>query len=90
MIDFSDYNFSLGTAESLTGGAIAKAISSVSGSSRYFKGGIVAYSTDVKISVLNVKTSTIEKHGVVLGAVMTAKRLFRCRPFGTKGYDPVP
>ncbi|MFL2759651.1 MAG: membrane protein insertion efficiency factor YidD [Dehalococcoidia bacterium] len=32
----------------------------------------------------------IEKHGVVLGAVMTAKRLFRCRPFGTKGYDPVP
>ncbi|MBS20942.1 MAG: membrane protein insertion efficiency factor YidD [Chloroflexi bacterium] len=32
----------------------------------------------------------IEKHGVCLGAAITAKRLFRCRPFGTKGYDPVP
>ncbi|KAA1282897.1 MAG: membrane protein insertion efficiency factor YidD [SAR202 cluster bacterium] len=32
----------------------------------------------------------IEKHGVFRGAVITAKRLLRCRPYGTKGYDPVP
>ncbi|MBC8151093.1 MAG: CinA family protein, partial [Bacteroidetes bacterium] len=61
----SDCDFTLGTAESLTGGAIAKAISSVSGSSRYFRGGIVAYSTDVKCSLLNVSSSIIEQHGVV-------------------------
>jgi len=34
--------------------------------------------------------TAIDKHGVLLGAAMTAKRLLRCRPFGTKGYDPVP
>lgn len=62
---FNDHDFTLGTAESITGGAIAKAISSVPGSSRYFKGGIVAYATDVKCSVLHVGTSTIEKYGVV-------------------------
>ena len=65
MTDFFDYDFTLGTDESLTGGAIAKAISSVSGSSRYFRGGIVAYATDVKCSLLNVDTSTIEQYGVV-------------------------
>jgi PncC family amidohydrolase len=65
LTDFSDCDFTLGTAESLTGGAIAKAISSVSGSSRYFRGGIVAYATDVKCSLLNVDTSTIEQYGVV-------------------------
>ena len=65
MIDFSDCDFTLGTAESLTGGAIAKAISSVSGSSRYFRGSVVAYATDVKCSLLNVDTSTIEQYGVV-------------------------
>jgi PncC family amidohydrolase len=53
LTDFSDCDFTLGTAESLTGGAIAKAISSVSGSSRYFRGSVVAYA------------STIEQHGVV-------------------------
>ena len=62
---FNDHDFTLGTAESITGGAIAKAISSVPGSSRYFKGGIVAYATDVKCSVLHVGISTIEKYGVV-------------------------
>ena len=65
LTDFSDCDFTLGTAESLTGGAIAKAISSVSGSSRYFRGGIVAYATDVKCSLLSVDASTIEQYGVV-------------------------
>lgn len=65
LTDFSDCDFTLGTAESLTGGSIAKAISSVSGSSRYFRGGIVAYATDVKCSLLNVDASTIEQYGVV-------------------------
>lgn len=55
----------LGTAESCTGGYIAHLITSVAGSSRYFKGSTIAYSNDVKISHLNVKPATIELHGAV-------------------------
>jgi len=50
----------LGTAESCTGGRIAEAIISVSGASNYFKGGIIAYSNDVKESILNVSHETLE------------------------------
>ena len=32
----------------------------------------------------------IARHGVVRGFWITAKRLGRCRPLGTRGYDPVP
>ena len=41
-------NFSLSTAESCTGGGIAALITSVPGSSEYFKGGIVAYPNEVR------------------------------------------
>ncbi len=32
----------------------------------------------------------LEKHGAIRGSVLTAKRLLRCHPFATSGYDPVP
>lgn len=32
----------------------------------------------------------IAEHGVAKGAALAAKRLARCRPFGGRGYDPVP
>lgn len=32
----------------------------------------------------------IERHGALRGAWLAAKRLSRCRPFGTHGFDPVP
>ncbi len=56
---------SLSTAESCTGGGVAAAITSVAGSSEYFMGGIVAYSNDVKVSLLHVSSETLEKYGVV-------------------------
>lgn len=56
---------SLSTAESCTGGGVATAITSVAGSSEYFMGGIVAYSNDVKISLLHVSSETLEKYGAV-------------------------
>lgn len=56
---------SLSTAESCTGGGVAAAITSVAGSSEYFMGGIVAYSNDVKISLLHVSSETLEKYGAV-------------------------
>ncbi|MBE6319093.1 MAG: CinA family nicotinamide mononucleotide deamidase-related protein [Bacteroidales bacterium] len=53
------------TAESCTGGNIAHLITSIPGSSAVFNGSIVAYSNDVKQSVLNVKSETLIIHGAV-------------------------
>ncbi|GHU91716.1 hypothetical protein FACS1894155_11630 [Bacteroidia bacterium] len=55
----------LSTAESCTGGKIAGLITSVPGSSAYFKGGIVAYSNEVKQNILNVSGADLEKYGAV-------------------------
>lgn len=55
----------ISTAESCTGGELAKLLTSNSGSSKYFIGGIVAYATEKKIEILNVSESTIERFTVV-------------------------
>ncbi len=52
------------TAESCTGGALAHALTSIPGSSDYFRGGVVAYSTDVKVKVLGVRRETVERYSV--------------------------
>ena len=53
------------TAESCTGGNIAHLITSVPGSSDYFKGSIVSYSVEVKENILGVNKNTINKYNVV-------------------------
>lgn len=53
------------TAESCTGGQIAHSITSVPGSSGWFKGSVVAYSNDIKADVLKVNPNDIEKYGAV-------------------------
>ena len=55
----------LSTAESCTGGKIAQLISAISGASACFKGGVVAYSNQIKIDVLKVNPETIQKFSVV-------------------------
>jgi nicotinamide-nucleotide amidase len=55
----------LATAESCTGGNIAHLITSESGSSDYFKGGVVAYSNEVKHNLLGVPTKILEQYGSV-------------------------
>ncbi len=52
------------TAESCTGGNVAAALTSIPGSSNYFKGGIVTYSDETKMRYLGVKAETIEAHSV--------------------------
>ena len=53
------------TAESCTGGLIAKMITDVPGSSEAFTGGVVAYANSVKVNTLSVPTNIIEAHGAV-------------------------
>lgn len=53
------------TAESCTGGYIAHLITSVAGSSDYFKGSIVSYSNDVKQKMLHVSEATLNNFGAV-------------------------
>ncbi|MDH4403501.1 MAG: CinA family nicotinamide mononucleotide deamidase-related protein [Flavobacterium sp.] len=58
-------NATLATAESCTGGKIAQVISSVPGASNYFKGSVVSYATETKISVLGISSELIKEHSVV-------------------------
>ncbi len=58
-------NKTVGTAESCTGGYIAHLITSIPGSSVYYKGSVVSYSNDVKENILGVQPDTIEMKGAV-------------------------
>ncbi len=59
------HHLTVSTAESCTGGFIAHKITSVPGSSGYFKGSIVAYSNEIKTGLLNIEPEILEKHGAV-------------------------
>ncbi len=72
----------VGTAESCTGGKMASLITSIPGSSAYFKGGIVSYSNEVKNSILGVSQSDLDKYGavsepVVIQMVYGAQRVLK-------------
>lgn len=66
----SDNHLTVSTAESCTGGLISSMITSVQGSSAYFKGGVVAYSNEIKTSELSVSPYTILMNGAVSQAVV--------------------
>lgn len=63
----------LAVAESCTGGLLAGRITSVPGSSRYFRGAVVAYGNDIKQSMAGVDAETLKKKGAV--SAETAKAL---------------
>ena len=65
-------NLTLATAESCTGGYLAHMITSVPGSSRYFKGSVIAYSNEVKIAQLGVRAEDLKQHGAVSEEVAKA------------------
>ena len=56
-------------AESCTGGGLGSILTSIAGSSDYFRGGIIAYENRVKIDLLGVKTQNLEEDGAVSAIV---------------------
>jgi nicotinamide-nucleotide amidase len=75
-------NLSISTAESCTGGKIAQTLTSIPGSSQYYKGSIVSYDKEVKIDVLGISAETIKQHSVVSAQVakemaLAAKRVMK-------------
>lgn len=65
----NEKSLTIGTAESCTGGSLASTLTSIKGSSSYFRGSIIAYQKDIKQSILGVKKETLEKYTVVSEAV---------------------
>lgn len=55
----------LGLVESATGGLISHLITSVPGSSDYYKGAVISYSNQIKISLVGVDKETVAKYGAV-------------------------
>ena len=74
-------NLFLVTAESLTGGLIAKYITDVPGASAVFWGGWVTYSAEAKRRLLNVSTEILERFGVVSVETATAMAKGDCIRF---------
>jgi len=65
-------NATIAVAESCTGGLLAERITSISGSSRYFLGGAVVYSNQLKTVLAGVPADMIERHGAVSREVAAA------------------
>jgi len=65
-------NVTLAVAESCTGGLLAERLTSVSGSSRYFLGGAVVYSNELKTAFADVPAELIQQHGAVSREVAVA------------------
>lgn len=55
----------LATAESCTGGFISQRITDISGSSEYYKGGVISYSNEAKENIINVGRNTLMQYGAV-------------------------
>lgn len=78
----TDNKVTFGTAESCTGGLIAKTVTDLSGISEYYFGTVVSYSNSVKQNVLKVKESTLKEFGAVSGQTATQMAEGACEVLG--------
>lgn len=82
-VSLKEKNKTVSTAESCTGGYIAHLLTSISGSSAYFKGSAVAYANEIKETLLGVSHNDIEKEGAVSETVVKQMALGALQKFGT-------
>jgi len=84
------------TAESCTGGWVAKVITDIAGSSAWFERGFVTYSNEAKSQMIGVKPTTLEQHGAVsepvvvemaIGAIKAARADYAISISGIAGPD---
>ncbi|WP_312269477.1 nicotinamide-nucleotide amidase [Pseudescherichia sp.] len=84
------------TAESCTGGWVAKAITDIAGSSAWFERGFVTYSNEAKAQMIGVKPETLAQHGAVsepvvvemaIGAIKAARATYAVSISGIAGPD---
>ena len=73
----------VGTAESCTGGRIAEAIIAVPGASKYFKGGIISYTNEIKESLLGVSHDLLEEKTAICEEVAVAMVKGACQTLNT-------
>ena len=73
----------LAVAESCTGGLIGDRLTDASGSSRYFVGGLIAYSNAAKTRILGVRRTTLTRWGAVSEQTVREMAAGACRRFGT-------
>lgn len=73
----------LSVAESCTGGLVGHLITNVSGSSDYFLGGIICYSNQSKLNLLDVKPETIDKFGAVSEQTASEMAFNVCQKFNS-------
>ena len=78
-----DRGLTVATAESCTGGLVAKRLTDVPGSSDYFLGGVIAYSNPLKTALLGVEPALLEAHGAVSEEVAAAMAVGACERLGT-------
>ncbi len=76
-------SLTLATAESCTGGNIAHRLTSVAGSSAYFKGSVVSYANEVKQNVLGVSADSLQDFGAVSQTVVEQMALNARRLLGS-------
>lgn len=62
-------NLTISVCESASGGALSFLLTSIDGSSEYFKGGIISYSNEIKNKVLGIDQIIIEKYGSISAIV---------------------
>ena len=68
----AEHNLTVAVAESCTGGKISELITSIPGSSAYFKGSVIAYSNEIKTRILGVSANDLTKYGAVSEEVVKA------------------
>ncbi len=76
-------NKTIATAESCTGGYIAHLLTSIAGSSSYFKGSVIAYANEIKEALLDVSHQDLETQGAVSETVVKQMAMAARKKFGT-------